>query len=79
MDGDGVETIRETLFGDCIGAKILDITAVDNDEFLGGEKPYVYFHLDNGKTFFATMGVDGQALMGFIDMTADDDAEESNA
>ena len=73
-----METIRDTPFGCCIGARILDVTSVSPEEFLAGEGNYVYFHLDNGQTFFATMGVDGEGLMGFIDMNAADDEEESN-
>lgn len=71
-----VSTIRETPFGNCIGAKILDITTVETDEFVAGEPNHVYFHLDNGITFFATMGCEGEGLMGFIDMEAGgDDAD----
>lgn len=54
-----METIRDTPFGRCIGARILDITTLDKEEFFAGEPNHVYFHLDNGETFFATMGVDG--------------------
>jgi hypothetical protein len=65
---DGFETIRETPLGACIGATILDITAADKEEFLaGGEDAHrVYFHLSNGETIFATIGVDGENLLGML-------------
>lgn len=72
-----VTTIRETPFGQCIGKTILDITM---GEFGGEDAQIVYFHLDNGETFFATIGHEGNpGLMGFIDMDAqgeDDGLEE---
>lgn len=69
-----VDTIRETLFGDCIGRTILDVTTGDwGDE----DAHLVYFHLDNGQTFFATIGHEGNPeLMGFIDMDAQGDDDE---
>jgi hypothetical protein len=70
---ESVPTIRDTPFGQCIGATILDITAVDTEDFLSGEPNHVYFHLSNGMTIFATMGVDGEGLMGFLDLSEDDD------
>jgi hypothetical protein len=70
---DGVDTIRETPLGNCIGATILDITAIDPDEFLETGKNQVYFHLSNGETIFATLGTDGDGLVG---MLGDDDEEE---
>lgn len=69
-----VDTIRETPFGKCIGRTILDITTGergDEDEHI------VYFHLDNGETFFATIGHEGDpGLMGFIDMDAQGEDDE---
>ena len=44
---EGMETIRETPFGGCIGARILDITTTSTEEFLAGELNHVYFHLDS--------------------------------
>lgn len=70
---DGVDTIRETPFGGCIGARILDVTTGD---FGDEDQNKVYFHLDNGQTFYATIGTDGENLMGFIDMEADEDDPE---
>jgi hypothetical protein len=72
---DGFETIRETLFGTCIGRRILDITTGE----LGAEHwDKVYFHLDDGQTFFATIGSElNPGLLGFIDMDDDDDGEDS--
>lgn len=63
-----VDTIRDSLFGGCIGRTILDITT---GEFGEEDSHIVYFHLDNGQTFFATIGHEGnRGLMGFIDMDA---------
>ena len=63
-DQDGVETIRDTPFGQCVGARILDITSGEGDDEFK-----VYFHLDNGQTFFATVGnEDSPCLMGFVSM-----------
>jgi len=69
---DGLETIRDTPFGNAIGARILDITTGD----FGEEDQYrVYFHLDNGETLFATIGNENQPnLMGVLDMNAEEDA-----
>lgn len=67
----GASTIRETPFGSCLGARILDITT---GEFGEEDANTVYFHLDNGETFFATMGDENSpGLMGFVGM---DDEEE---
>ena len=68
---DGVDTIRETPFGGCIGRKILDITTGD----FGDEDEYrVYFHLDNGETFFATMGNENSpGLVGFLAMNSEEE------
>lgn len=71
-----VDTIRETPFGGYIGRTILDITT---GEFGTEDANLVYFHLDNGETFFATIGTeDNPGLMGFLDMEAngDDDGTE---
>lgn len=73
---DTVGTIRETSFGDCIGRTILDVTT---GEFGEEDSHLVYFHLDNGQTFFATIGHEGNSgLMGFLDMEApgEDDGSE---
>ena len=69
---EGCNTIRETLFGSCIGRRILDITTGE-----GEDEDKVYFHLDNGQTFYATIGSPekNSGLMGFIDMESDDDDE----
>lgn len=70
---EGCETIRETWFGSVIGKRILEITTGE-----GEDSDKVYFHLDNGETFFCTIGSEHTpGLMGFIDMTADDDEDES--
>lgn len=67
-------TIRETPFGGCIGRTILDVTTGD---FGDEDSNLVYFHLDNGQTFFATIGHEGNpGLMGFIDMDAQGDDDE---
>ena len=64
---DGVETIRETPFGSCIGQKIMDITTGE-----GEYENHVYFHLSNGETFFATIGNESNpGLMGFVDMNTE--------
>jgi len=69
---DGVETIRETLFGSAIGKRILDITAGE-----GEHSDKIYFHLDDGQTFFATIGNESNpGLMGFLSMD-DDETDES--
>ena len=73
-DADGFETIRETLLGTCIGATIIDITSTDKDEFLNGGPNHVYFHLSNGETIYATLGVDGEGLVGMLG--TDDEGEE---
>ncbi len=64
---ESVSTIRDSLFGKAIGARILDITAGE----WGEEDQYtVYFHLDNGETLFATIGNEDQPnLMGVLDMS----------
>jgi len=66
-------TIRDTPLGECIGATILDITADEVDEFLKEGKNRVYFHLSNGETIFATLGTEGDGLVG---MLGTDDEEE---
>jgi hypothetical protein len=72
-----MDTIRETPFGSCIGATIIDITADDAEEFLADPKNnnHVYFHLSNGHTIFATLGDEGEGLTGLLDMEADDEAQ----
>ena len=63
----GCESIREMPLGDCIGATILDITSDDAEEFLAdNSKNRVYFHLSNGETIFATLGIDGDGLVGML-------------
>ncbi len=73
---DGVDSIRDTLLGTCIGHTLLDITATDTDEFLADGTNHVYLHFSNGETIFCTLGVDGQSLVGMLG-TEDDDEEES--
>ncbi len=71
------DNIRQTPLGACIGATILDITAVDTEEFLAGAPSHVYFHLSNGETIFATMGTEKDpGLLGLLG-TTDDDEEET--
>jgi hypothetical protein len=70
---DTCNTIRETPFGKCIGARLIDMTADEKDEIEDG-KSRVYFHFDNGETIFATIGDIGSELMGMLDM----EAEETN-
>ena len=70
------ETIRDTALGTCIGASILDITTPDLDDFLAGAPNHVYLHLSNGETIFATLGDEGEGLVGL--MGTEDDDEESN-
>lgn len=74
MQDRGFETIRETLFGGAIGRRILDITAGE----MGTEHwNKIYFHLDDGQTFFATIGDEkNPGLLGFLDMSDDDDDGE---
>lgn len=72
---EGVNTIRDTPLGACIGTTIVDITAVDTEEFLAGGPNHVYFHLSNGETIFATLGVDGESLVGLLG-TEEDTADE---
>jgi hypothetical protein len=73
---DGVETIRDTPFGECIRKTILDITTGDLETEHWDK---VYFHLSDGTTFFATIGSEERpGLMGMIDMEADDDDEEES-
>lgn len=79
MSDDGAETIRQTPFGSCIGARILDITTEEWEDVKRGEPNRVYFHLDNGQTFFATMGFDGDGLMGFLEMKAKDGPEDGES
>jgi hypothetical protein len=74
----GVATIRDTVLGRCIGATILDITAVDTEDFLAGAPPYVYFHLSNGETIFAMCGVTGKSE-GLLGMLGEEDDEEDDA
>ena len=74
MSDDTVSTIRDTPFGECIGATILDITADDPEEFLASGANRMYLHLSNGETIFATLGVDGEGLIGMLG--TDDDNEE---
>jgi hypothetical protein len=74
---DGVDTIRETLFGECIGARIVDITTGEHGS---EDADKVYFHLDNGQTFFAAIGMTdaakpNPAVLGFLDMSGDDEHE----
>jgi hypothetical protein len=69
-----MNTIRDTPLGACIGATIVDITATDADEFLNGGPNHVYFHLSNGQTIFATLGVEGENE-GLFGMLATDDDE----
>jgi len=65
-----METIRDTPFGSCIGRKIMDITTGDEGTEYAN---HVYFHLDNGETFFATIGTEKcPALMGFVDMNEEE-------
>ena len=67
---EGANSIRDTFFGSCIGRRILDITQGEMGE---DDWNKVYFHLDNGQTFFVTIGDIGEDLMGFLDMEAKDD------
>ena len=72
---DSFETIRDTPLGQCIGATIVDITADDPEEFLQNPaKNRVYFHLSNGETIFATLGIDGAGLVGMLG-TEDEDTD----
>jgi hypothetical protein len=71
----GIETIRETPLGRCIGSTILDITTPDTDEFLAGGPNHVYFHLSNGETIFATLG--DESNPGLVGLIGTDDEEES--
>lgn len=69
-----VDTIRETPIGQCIGAKLLDITTGDHGE---DDSHFVYFHFDNGQTIFATIGHESNpGLMGFVDMDDEGDDDE---
>lgn len=72
-------TIRDTPFGKCIGATILDVTSEEWEDVKAGEPKRIYFHLSNGETFFATMGFDGDGLMGFLDLESPDDSEAAEA
>ena len=75
-ENEGLQTIRESLFGACIGKRILDITTGD----MGTEDwNKVYFHLDDGQTFYTTIGDVGENMMGFLDMEGDGDDEEQAA
>jgi hypothetical protein len=72
-----MNTIRDTRFGDCIGARILDITTGDHGTEDGDK---VYFHLDNGQTFYAAIGLTeveqpNPAELGFLDMSGDGEDE----
>jgi hypothetical protein len=71
-------SIRDTPLKNCIGARILDITGVDTEDFLAGEDNTIYFHLDNGETLYATMGVDGQNLLGMLNMEAPEGEDEQS-
>jgi len=73
-DDEGVDNIRETLFGSVIGKRILDVT-----EGEGEYSDKIYFHMEDGQTFFATIGNESNpGLMGFIDMEAMEDGDESS-
>lgn len=73
-EGEGFPTIRDTPLGTCIGATLVDITAVDTEEFLAGAPSHVYFHFSNGKTIFATLGTDGDGLVGMLGTEDDEEA-----
>jgi hypothetical protein len=79
MADETFDNIRQTPLGDCIGATILDITAVDAEEFLEGGPNHVYFHLSNGETIFATLGTEeNPGLVGMLG-TEDEDADGEHA
>jgi hypothetical protein len=70
------ENIRQTIFGQCIGATILDITTPDTSDFLAGSPNHIYFHLSNGETIFATLGSEhNPRLVGFLG-TEDEDEDD---
>lgn len=73
-------TIRDTPLGACIGATIVDITADDPEEFLKDPaNNRVYFHLSNGETIFATLGIAGTETSGFVGMLGtEDESNEEN-
>jgi hypothetical protein len=74
------DNIRQTPLGTCIGATILDITTPDTDEFLAGAPNYVYFHLSNGETIFATLGTEQTpGLVGLLGTEDEDEADAEHA
>jgi hypothetical protein len=77
-EDEGLQTIRDTPLGACIGRVLLDITADDTDEFLADpeHKSRVYLHFDNGQTIFCTVGVDGEGLLGMLDLEGNDDGTD---
>lgn len=78
MEGDKVSTVRDTPLGECIGATILDITAVDTEEFLRTKDSRIFIHLSNGMTIFVTMGTENPGLIGILG-DEDDDCETDQA